>query len=117
MDIQQVTFYKNKFGNLRVTELRRLRQLEYENAKLKQLIADLSIDKHMLQDVIQIKPLSPAQLKQLGETLVTSHYKVFVYRACVVAKFCRSMWYYKKLDLDDQVIKIRTKEIAETLDR
>jgi putative transposase len=34
-----------------VTELRQLRQLEEENRKLKQLVADLSLDKHMLQEV------------------------------------------------------------------
>lgn len=38
-----------------MSELRRLRQLEEENRKLKQLVADLSLDKVMLQDVIQKK--------------------------------------------------------------
>ena len=38
-----------------VTELRRLRQLEYENQRLKRLVADLSLDKEMLQDVIRKK--------------------------------------------------------------
>ena len=38
-----------------VSELRRLRQLEEENRTLKQLVADLSLDKHMLQDVIRKK--------------------------------------------------------------
>ena len=38
-----------------VSELRRLRQLEEENRKLKQLVADLSLDKVMLQDVIKKK--------------------------------------------------------------
>jgi putative transposase len=36
-----------------VAELRRLRQLEDENRKLKQLVADLSLDQHMLQDVLK----------------------------------------------------------------
>ena len=38
-----------------VTELRRLRQLEEENQRLKRLVADLSLDKEMLQDVIKRK--------------------------------------------------------------
>lgn len=38
-----------------ITELRRLRQLEDENKKLKQLVADLSLDKAMLQDVLRKK--------------------------------------------------------------
>jgi putative transposase len=41
-----------KFGGMGVTEPRRLRQLEEENHRLKRLVADLSLDKEMLQDVI-----------------------------------------------------------------
>lgn len=55
--ISQATFYawKKKFGGMGVSELRKLRQLEQENRKLKQLVADLSLDKVMLQDVLQKK--------------------------------------------------------------
>ena len=55
MGISDATFYnwKKKYGGLGVSEVRRLRQLEEENRKLKQLVADLSLDKAMLQDVIQ----------------------------------------------------------------
>lgn len=57
MGISQATFYawRKKFGGLGVAELRRLRQLEEENRKLKQLVADLSLDKIMLQDVLSKK--------------------------------------------------------------
>ena len=57
MGISEATFYnwKKKFGGLGVSELRRLRQLEEENAKLKQIVADLSLDKQMLQDVLKKK--------------------------------------------------------------
>lgn len=44
-----------KFGGMGVTELRRLRQLEEDNHRLKRLVADLSLDKEMLQDVIRKK--------------------------------------------------------------
>ena len=59
MGITEQTFYrwKKKYGGLGATELRRLRQLEEENKKLKQMVADLSLDKHMLQEVIQKKLL------------------------------------------------------------
>ena len=51
------TFYrwKRKFAGMGVAELRRLRVLEDENRKLKQLVADLTQDKHMLQEVISRK--------------------------------------------------------------
>lgn len=57
MGISEATFYnwKKKYGGLGVSELRRLRQLEEENFKLKQLVADLSLDKHVLQDVLKKK--------------------------------------------------------------
>lgn len=57
MGISEATFYnwKKKFGGMGVTELRRLRQLEEENQRLKRLVADLSLDKEMLQDVIRKK--------------------------------------------------------------
>ena len=54
MGISEATFYiwKKKFAGLGVTELRRLRQLEDENQRLKKLVADLSLDKEMLQEVL-----------------------------------------------------------------
>ncbi len=57
MGISDVTFYKwrQKYGGLGPSELRRLRQLEEENNKLKRLVADLSLDKAMLQDVLSKK--------------------------------------------------------------
>ncbi len=57
MGISEQTFYrwKSKYGGLGVGELRRLKQLEDENRKLKQLVADLSLDKHILQDVLAKK--------------------------------------------------------------
>jgi putative transposase len=54
--IAEQTFYRwKKFAGLVVAEVRRLKQLEEENKKLKQLVADLSLDKKMLQDVVQGK--------------------------------------------------------------
>lgn len=57
MGISEATFYnwKKKFGGMGVTELRRLRQLEEENQRMKRLVADLSLDKEMLQEVIKKK--------------------------------------------------------------
>ena len=57
MGISEATFYnwKKKYGGLGISELRELRQLKDENARLKQMVADLSLDKQMLQDVIKKK--------------------------------------------------------------
>jgi putative transposase len=55
--ISPATFYawKKKYGGLMPSEMKRLRQLEEENARLKRIVADLSLDKEMLQDVIKRK--------------------------------------------------------------
>ena len=57
MGISEGTFYrwKKKYAGLGVSEMRRLKQLEEENQKLKRLVADLSLDKAMLQDVLRKK--------------------------------------------------------------
>lgn len=57
MGIAEQTFYrwKKRYAGMGVAEVRRLKQLEEENRKLKQLVADLSLDKSMLQDVLSKK--------------------------------------------------------------
>jgi len=57
MGISEQTFYrwKKRYAGMGVGEVRRLRVLEEENKKLKQLVADLSLDKQMLQDVLRKK--------------------------------------------------------------
>jgi len=57
MGISEQTFYrwKQKYGGLMPSEVRKLRQLEEENARLRRLVADLSLDKEMLQEVIRKK--------------------------------------------------------------
>ena len=57
MGISEQTFYRWKrlYGGLGPSEVRRLKQLEEENRRLKQMMADLSLDKHMLQDVLSRK--------------------------------------------------------------
>ena len=54
IDIAEQTFYswKRKYGDMNVSEVKRLKQLEAENAKLKELVADLSLDNKILKDVI-----------------------------------------------------------------
>jgi len=55
--ISEATFYiwKNKYSGLALSELRELRQLREENGKLKRLVADLSLDRHILQEIVQKK--------------------------------------------------------------
>jgi len=58
LGVSEATFYawKKKYAHLGVSELRRLRQLEDENARLKRLVADLTLDKHMLSEALRKTP-------------------------------------------------------------
>jgi putative transposase len=55
--ISEATFYvwRKKYAGLMPSEMKRLKQLEEENGKLKKIVADLSLDKAMLQDVLNRK--------------------------------------------------------------
>ena len=57
LGVSEATFYiwKKKYAHLGVSKLRRLRQLEEENTRLKQVVADLTLDKHMLSEALRKK--------------------------------------------------------------
>ncbi len=57
MGIAEATFYlwKKKYGSLGATEVRELRQMREENARPKRLVADLTLDQHILQEVLRNK--------------------------------------------------------------
>lgn len=57
LGVSETTFYhwKRRYAGMGVAELRRVKQLEEENRRLKQVVADLTLDKAMLQDVLQKK--------------------------------------------------------------
>ncbi len=67
LGVSEATFYrwKKQLAGMGVVEIRRLKQLEQENAKLKRLVADLSLDKSMLQDVLRKKVLRPVVRRDL----------------------------------------------------
>src|SRR6185312_14728056 len=69
--ISESTFYywRKKYAGLMPSEMKRLRQLEEENGKLKKLVADLSLDRAMLQDVIRRNVWSAPSLQGPWRTL------------------------------------------------
>ena len=68
--ISEATLYNwpHKYGGLLPSEMKRLRQLEEENGRLKRIVADQSLDMEMLQDVIRRKPVSRLQPARSGRT-------------------------------------------------
>jgi putative transposase len=93
-----------------VTELRRLRQLEEENQRLKRLVADLSLDKEMLQE--DKKVLRPAQKRQAVHFLREA-YRISVRRGCGLLMQSRTVYHWQSRR-DDRAITLRIREIAET---
>ena len=57
LGVSEQTFYRwrQRYGGMQVDEARRLKELEAENARLKKLVADLALDKQMLQEVVRGK--------------------------------------------------------------
>lgn len=112
--VSQATFFnwKKKYGGLGIPELRKLRQLEEENAQLKKLVADLSLDKQMLQDVIKKVVKSPYK-KEMANWKV-NNYRVSVQRACRCVRLPKSMYYYIHHHRDEGLLKMRINKIAQT---
>src|SRR5215213_8853216 len=79
--IAEATFYlwKKKFGSLGVPEVRELRQMREENARLKRLVADLTLDKQILQEVIRKNVWSAPVLQA---TRMTGRAPATMYPAC-----------------------------------
>ncbi|EIN7487030.1 IS3 family transposase [Salmonella enterica subsp. enterica serovar Carno] len=107
MGISEATFYnwKKKFAGPGVTELRRLRQLEDENQRLKKLVAELSLDKEMLQEVLKPKVLRPAQKRQ-AVTFLLEAYRISVRRGCGLLMQSRTVYHWQS-QRDDRAITLR----------
>ncbi|WP_420822354.1 IS3 family transposase [Sphingomonas aracearum] len=118
MGVSEQTFYRWKkvYGGLGVGELRRLKLLEEENRKLKQLVADLSLDKHILQDVLAKKPLTPGRRRELVAHVQASH-GVSERRSCLALGVDRSSVRYVSHRPDQAPLMLRIRDLAATRTR
>ncbi|MCW5701198.1 MAG: IS3 family transposase [Bradyrhizobium sp.] len=111
--ISQATYFnwKKKYDGLLPSEMRRLKRLEDENAKLKKLVADLSLDKEMLQDVIRRKPVKPGRKRKLVDE-VRGEWQVSIRKACAALEFDRSTYHYKSRRSGQAALETRIREIC-----
>ncbi|MEQ8747393.1 IS3 family transposase [Pyruvatibacter sp.] len=113
--ISQATYFnwKKKYAGLMPSEMRRLRELEDENGRLKKIVADLTLHREMLQDVIKRKPLRPDRKREIIDA-VRQDWQATIRRACSALQFDRSTYHYRSRRTDPAVLKKRIKEICET---
>ncbi|WP_430448865.1 IS3 family transposase [Rhodophyticola sp.] len=115
MGIAEATFYRWKkvYAGMGVSEIRRLKQLEDENGKLKRLVADLTLDKTMLQDALPKKVVKPVRRRE-----VVRHYQdvfeVSERRACNAMGFGRASHRYQSRRDPAVELRMRLKELAES---
>jgi len=116
LGISEATFYSlnKKYSGLGPVELRRLRQLGEKNAQLKPIVADLTLDKQMLQDVLKNKKTLKVQRRRQLVSMLLAEHRVSERRACTIVFLQRTVNRYVGQPRDDRAARQRIKEIAET---
>ncbi|MEM9301881.1 MAG: IS3 family transposase [Pseudomonadota bacterium] len=97
--ISSASYYnwKSKFGGMSASELKRTRELEAENAKLKRMYADLALENTALKDLIEKKPLRPPERRAAVRYLNEVH-QLSIRKSCAAIGLSRSAWYRPLVD-------------------
>ncbi len=111
--VSEQTFYRSKkaYGGLQPDQARELKQLQEENARLKKLVADLSLDKEILRDIAAKKVGRPA-VKREAVSYMVDHHRISVRRACRLVKLRRSVHYYRSVRDPKLALRKRMHELA-----
>ena len=113
LGVSEATFYrwKKQFGGMGIAECGGSKQLEEENRKLKQLVADLSLDKKMLQDVLAKKVLTPARRRDVVARLRAA-YGASERRTCAAPAFPRASQRYASRRDPQDALRVRLRDLA-----
>jgi putative transposase len=111
--ISQQTFYlwKKNYSGLGLNELRELRQLRDENAKLKRLVADLSLDRHVLQEIVAKNVVRPRLRRELAEWVQVAH-QVSQRRVAGLIPVHRATLRYEHHRDPQEALRVRLRELA-----
>ncbi|WP_407920188.1 IS3 family transposase [Geobacter pickeringii] len=112
--VSDATFYtwRKKYGGMDVSDAKRLKQLEDENRKLKQMLAEALLDNKILKDVVSKKVVAPAARRHVVEYLRQS-YSISERRACKLSCLDRSSFRYQPKPDKNTELRIRLRELAE----
>jgi hypothetical protein len=113
MGISEATFYvlKKRYGNLGLLEVRELRQLRDENARLKRLVADLTLDRHILQEVVKRTDLTTSKRRDIAQW-IRDCFQLSVRRSCALIRLRNATWYYRSQARDSSALRQRLRELA-----
>ena len=109
LGISRMTLYKwkSKYSGMEASRVRRLKELEEENRKLKQMYANIALDNQILKEIIKKKPLKFEDRKKEAEELVYE-YDISISRACRIMDIYRSYFYYRSKKDDGPIDAIKT---------
>ncbi|MDQ2230802.1 IS3 family transposase [Citrobacter portucalensis] len=112
--ISEATYYnwKSRYGGMEASDIKKIKDLEDENRRLKQMFADLSLENRALKDVIEKKPLKPAFKRELVTHLITT-FGLSIRQACRSLNLSRTVYHYRPDTTRDEPVIVALQAVAE----
>ncbi|EPC5538530.1 IS3 family transposase [Salmonella enterica] len=116
--ISEATYYnwKSRYGGMEASDIKKIKDLEDENRRLKQMFADLSLENRALKDVIEKKPLKPAFKRELVTHLITA-FGLSIRQACRSLNLSRTVYHYRPDNTRDEPVITALQAAAERYPR
>ncbi|EHB3786540.1 IS3 family transposase [Salmonella enterica subsp. houtenae serovar 17:z29:-] len=116
--ISEATYdnWKSRYGGMEASDIKKIKDLEDENRRLKQMFADLSLENRALKDVIEKKPLKPAFKRELVTHLITT-FGLSIRQACRSLNLSRTVYHYRPDTTRDEPVIVALQAVAERYPR
>ncbi|MBT0318426.1 IS3 family transposase [Morganella morganii] len=108
--------WKARYGGMEASDIKKIKELEDENRRLKQMFADLSLENRALKDVIEKKPLKPAFKGELVTHLITT-FGLSIRQACRSLNLSRTVYHYRPDTTRDEPVIVALQAAAERYPR